>query len=98
MNQRDLSQLKRRLNPDKRNPTVLRGCYVSFDGTVISTFAQPVFHLPAEENEKYMALFKRVLGGTMGQNLREIDFSAAQVMDTFSISTRSMGRSGRPRK
>lgn len=81
MNQRDLAELKRRLNPDKRNPTVIRGCYVTADGQLISSFAQPVYHLPAEENEKYMALFKRVLGGTMGQNLQEIDFSAAQVMD-----------------
>lgn len=81
MNQRDLAELRRRLNPDKRNPTVIRGCYVTSDGQVISSFAQPVYHLPAEENEKYMALFKRVLGGTMGQNLQEIDFSASQVMD-----------------
>lgn len=81
MNQRDLAELRRRLNPDKRNPTVIRGCYATNDGQVISSFAQPVFHLPAEENEKYMALFKRVLGGTMGQNLQEIDFSAAQVME-----------------
>ena len=81
MNQRDLSQIKRRLNPDKRNPTVIRGCYVSYDGQVISTFAQPVFHLPAEENEKYMSLFKRVLSGTAGQNLQEIEFSGMQAME-----------------
>lgn len=81
MNQRDLSELRRRLNPDKRNPTVIRGCYVTNQGEVISSFAQPVYHLPAEENEKYMALFKRVLSGTAGQNLQEIDFSASQVMD-----------------
>ena len=81
MNQRDLSQLKRRLIPDKRNPTVIRGCYVSYDGQVISTFAQPVFHLPAEENEKYMSLFKRVLSGTAGQNLQEIEFTGMQAME-----------------
>jgi NACalpha-BTF3-like transcription factor len=81
MNQRDLSQLKRRLNPDKRNPTVIRGCYVSYDGTIISTFAQPVFHLPAEENEKYMSMFKRVLSGTPGQNLQEIEFTGMQAME-----------------
>ena len=81
MNPRDLSEIRRRLNPERRNPTVLRGCYVSYAGEVISAFAQPVFHLPAEENEKYMALFKRALSGTPGQNLQEIDFSAAQVLD-----------------
>lgn len=81
MNQRDLSEIRRRLNPDKRNPTVLRGCYVSFSGEVISTFAQPIHHLPAEENEKYMALFKRALSGTPGQQLQEIEFSAQQTME-----------------
>ena len=81
MNPRDLSDIRRRLNPERRNPTVIRGCYVSCTGEIISTFAQPVFHLPAEENEKYMAIFKRALSGTPGQQLQEIDFSAAQVMD-----------------
>jgi len=81
MNQRDIAQLKRRLNPEKRNPTVIRGCYVDHAGQVISAFARPIYHLPAEENEKYMALFRRVLSGTQGQNLQEIDFSARQVMD-----------------
>lgn len=81
MNQRDLSDIRRRLNPDKRNPTVIRGCYVSYSGEVISTFAQPIYHLPAEENEKYMAIFKRALSGTPGQQLQEIEFSARQAME-----------------
>ncbi|MCI5955885.1 MAG: DUF4317 domain-containing protein [Clostridiales bacterium] len=81
MNQRDLSELRRRLNPDRRNPTVVRGCYVGSDGQIIATFAHPVFHLPQEENEKYMALFKRVLSGSFGQNLLQMDFSAAQAME-----------------
>lgn len=81
MNPRDLAEIRRRLNPDRRYPTVIRGCYVSYAGDIISSFAQPVFHLPAEENEKYMALFKRALSGTPGQQLQEIDFSAQQVME-----------------
>ncbi|MDY4138076.1 MAG: DUF4317 domain-containing protein [Eubacteriales bacterium] len=79
MNQRDLSELRRRLNPDKRNPTVLRGCYVDSEGKVISTFVQAVARLPQEENEKYMALFKKCLSGTAGQNLLPIDFTPEQV-------------------
>ena len=81
MNQRDISQIKRRLNPEQRNPTMIRGCYVSTDGRVISAFAQPVFDMPQEENEKYMALFKRTLSGTIGQNLLSIPFSPSQMMD-----------------
>lgn len=81
MNQRDLAEIRRRLNPDKRNPTVIRGCYMDHAGQVISSFAQPVYHLPQEENEKYMTLFKKVLSGTQGQNLLPVEFSAAQAMD-----------------
>ena len=82
MNQRDLAEIKRRLNPDRRNPSVILGCYVSSDGEVISTFSQPVLTMPQEENEKYMAIFKRTLSGTQGQNLREIEFTPAQVMES----------------
>ena len=81
MNQRDIAEIRRRLNPDKRYPTVIRGCYADHAGQVISTFAQPIYHLPQEENEKYMSLFKKVLSGTQGQNLLTMEFSASQVMD-----------------
>ena len=27
MNQRDLAEIKRRLNPDKRNPSLICGCH-----------------------------------------------------------------------
>ena len=81
MNQRDIAEIRRRLNPDKRYPTVIRGCYVDHTGQVISTFAQPIYHLPQEENEKYMALFKKVLSGTQGQNLLTVEFTAAQAME-----------------
>ena len=79
MNQRDLSEIKRRLNPDRRNPTLLCGCYISGDGRVIASFAQLVGAMPQEENEKYMAIFRRCLSGTAGQNLLPVDFTSEQV-------------------
>lgn len=79
MNARDLSELKRRLNPDQRNPSVIRGCYISSEGKVISSFAQSVGMMPQEELEKYLAIFKRTLSGTMGQNLLPIDFTQGQM-------------------
>ncbi len=78
MNQRDLSELRRRLNPDRRNPTLLCGCYLTGDGRVISSFAQPVGSLPQEENEKYMAIFRRCLSGAPGQNLLPMDFAGGE--------------------
>lgn len=79
MNTRDLSEIKRRLNPENRHPTVIRGCYISSDGQLISSFAQPVGMMPQEELEKYLAIFKRTLSGTMGQNLLPIDFTQEQM-------------------
>ena len=81
MNQRDLSEIKRRLNPDHRNATVIRGCYVGTDGQIISNFVQPIIGMPENELEKYMALFKKVLSGTPGQNLLPMDFNGMEAME-----------------
>ncbi len=81
MNQKELSELKRRLNPDKRNPSVIRGCYMTNLGERIAGFSKPVYSLPLEENEKYMSIFKKVLTGSFGQSLLPVDFSAQQVME-----------------
>ena len=81
MNQRDLSAVKRRLNPEERYPSVIRGCYMASDGTVMSSFTKPVGTLPQEEFEKYAGIFRKVLSGTQGQNLLPVDFSAAQTME-----------------
>ncbi len=76
MNQRDLAELKRRLNPDKRNPSVIRGCYTDHIGQPITSFALNVGSLYEQENEKYMALFKKLLSGQIGQNLLPLAFPA----------------------
>lgn len=81
MNQRDFAEIRRRLNPDRRNPSVIRGCYLSHDGQVIAAFAQPVYGMAQEELEKYMAIFKKVLSGTAGQNLLTVEFTAKQTME-----------------
>lgn len=82
MNQRDISEIKRRLNPEKKNPSRILGCYVTHDGKVISTFTQSLHNMPQEENEKYMAIFKKTLSGTLGQNLLPVDFDYQQVQDS----------------
>ena len=69
MNQRDLAEIKRRLNPDKRNPSVICGCYVDHIGNPITSFLLPVAALYEQENEKYMAIFRKVLSGQIGQTL-----------------------------
>ena len=63
MNQHDLSEIRRRLNPDKRNPSVICGCYVDHIGNPITSFSVPVASLYEQENVAYMSIFKKVLSG-----------------------------------
>lgn len=82
MNLQGLAELRKRLNPDRRNPSLIRGCYCGPDGSVISTFSQDVFGLTEEDNEKFMGLFKKVLSGTFGQNLLDVEFPASMIPDS----------------
>ncbi len=76
MNQKDLAALRRRLNPEKRNPSLIRGCYLDHTGNPITSFSLPVGMMGEQENEKYMSLFKKVLSGQIGQSLMPIAFPA----------------------
>ena len=78
MNQRDLAEIKRRLNPDKRNPSLILGCYVDHVGNPITSFELPVATLYEQENEKYMSIFKKVLSGQIGQTLTPIAYPAEE--------------------
>ncbi len=78
MNQRDLAEIKRRLNPDKRNPSVLCGCYVDHIGNPITSFKLPIATLYEQENEKYMSLFRKVLSGQIGQALTPVAFPSGE--------------------
>ena len=80
MNKKEIAEIKRRFSPDHHNITCIRGCYVNQQGEVISSFSRSPIGMPKEEAEKYLALFKRTLSGTQGQNLVDIDFSPDQVM------------------
>ncbi len=82
MNEKEVSELRRRLRPEKNNITHIRGCYVNDKREVIALFDEPVLTMPSEEAERFLALFKKSLGGTLGKNLINIEFSTAQVMNS----------------
>jgi hypothetical protein len=82
MNKNEISEIRRRLNPEKNNITCIRGCYVNTRGEIISTFNRQLLSMPQEEAEKYMAIFKRALSGTPGKNLMDVVFEPYQVMDS----------------
>lgn len=82
MNQKELSELRRRFRPEKSAISHIYGCYVNGSREIISYLDEPMGMMPQEEAEKYLGLLKKVLSGTLGRNLVDIVFSTQQVMDS----------------
>ena len=80
MNRKEIAEIRRRLNIDKNAITRLRGCYVNEKREVVATFNRSLLSFPQEEQEKYLAIFKRTLAGVPGKNLIDIEFRPDQVM------------------
>lgn len=81
MNRKEIAEIRRRLNPDKNAISCIRGCYVNEKREIVSAFNYSLLSLPMEEQEKYLAIFKRTLAGVPGRNLIDIEFRPDQVMD-----------------
>ena len=79
MIEKEVGEIRRTLTFDKTAITAIYGCYVNGKREIISTFEQSVGLMPEEEVEKYLALFKRTLSGTLDKNLIDISFTSAQV-------------------
>lgn len=82
MNQKELSELRRRFRPEKSAISHIYGCYVNGSREIISYLDVPMGMMPQEEAEKYLGLLKKALSGTLGRNLVDIVFSTQQVMDS----------------
>ena len=81
MNKKELSEIKRRLRPDKTNISHIYGCYVNSKKEIISKFDESLAVLPQEEQEKYVTLLKKTLSGALGRNLTDLTFSTRQVAE-----------------
>lgn len=82
MNEKEVSEIRRRFRPDKSNITHIRGCYVNEKGEIISQFDQSLLSTPQEESENILSVLKRTLSGTLGKNLIDIVFDTKQVVDS----------------
>ena len=81
MNRKEIAEIRRRFNPEKNAVSCVRGCYVNEKREIVSAFNYPLPSLPLEEQEKYLAIFKRTLAGVPGRNLIDIEFRPDQVMN-----------------
>ena len=82
MNQKEISELKRRFKLGKNAISHIHGCYVNSQKEIVSYLNEPLDRMPEEEAEKYLALLKKALSGALGRNLIDIVFSTQQVADS----------------
>ncbi len=82
MNQKELREIRRRFLPEHSGVTHIYGCYVNARREIISELDESLALLSREEGEKYLALLKKTLSGTLGKNLLDISFATKQVMDS----------------
>ncbi len=80
MNDKEVSELRRRLRPEGNNISHIYGCYLNERREILSVFDQPLVSAPAEEVEKYLALLKKTMSGALGKNLLELSFTTEQVV------------------
>ncbi len=82
MNEKEISEIRRRVRRDRSNMTAIYGCYVNGQKEIISEFSRSTGIMPENEAEKYFGLMKRTLSGSIGKNLLDITFKTAQVADS----------------
>ncbi len=81
MNDKEVGEIRRHLRRDRSSITHLYGCFVNDNKEIISQFTQSTALMPENESDKYYALLRKVLSGSIGKNLIDLSFKTSQVVD-----------------
>ena len=79
---KEIGEIRRHLRRERSNITALYGCYVNDNKEIITAFRQSTGMMPENESDKYFALLRRTLSGSLGKNLIDITFKTSQVADS----------------
>ena len=82
MNEKEIGEIRRHLRRERSNITAVYGCYVNENKEIISQFRQSTGMMPENESDKYFALLRRTLSGSIGKNLIDITFKTSQVANS----------------
>ena len=77
MNKKEISEIKKQYTPDRCPATRICGCYVDGEKNKKTEFKEAFLSLPEEEFFKYLNIFRKLLSGTMGKNLLNMEFPLA---------------------
>ncbi len=78
---KDVLELRRRVTKKSCTIDQLCGCYVDANKNVVLKFSQRFANLEEEEFFKYLEIAKKLLSGSMGGNLLELNFQRGETGD-----------------
>lgn len=82
MNQKEVSELRRRWKPEKNAVSRIYGCFVNAAKEIVADLDESLGTMPEEEAELYLSALRKTLSGALGKNLIDVVFSTRQVMDS----------------
>lgn len=74
MNKKEISEIKKQFNERHCSISKICGCYVDGDKNIKTTFKQSFLSLETEEMFKYFEILRKSLSGSIGKNLRTLEF------------------------
>ncbi|WP_055669875.1 DUF4317 domain-containing protein [Desnuesiella massiliensis] len=80
MRKKDILELKRRFKKDHCTFTKMCGCYVNGEKHIILKFRETFLNLDEDEYFKYLEIAKKVLSGTIGNNILELNFPTNEAL------------------
>lgn len=79
MNEKEIGEIRRHLRRDRSNMTAIYGCFVNDNKEIISEYRASTGIMSENEAEKYFAILRKVLSGSVGKNLIDLTFKTSQV-------------------
>ena len=94
MKKKDILELKKRLKKDYCTFTKMCGCYVSGEKHIILKFRETFLNLDEDEYFKYLEIAKKVLSGSIGNNILELNFPVGEdLINEKQVSLMQLKRS-----
>ncbi|MDR7870785.1 MAG: DUF4317 domain-containing protein [Tissierellaceae bacterium] len=74
MKKKDVAELKKRLKKEQCTFTRMCGCFVNSEKNIILEFKETFLNLDEDDYFRYLEIAKKVLSGTVGNNILTLDF------------------------
>ena len=95
MKKKDILELKKRFTKNKCTFTKMCGCYINGEKNTLLKFRETFLNLEEDDYFKYLEIAKKVLSGTLGNNILELNFPLNEdLINERQLSLMQLKKSG----